>query len=109
LIGDEGIHPTTAEGLAALDPGLPTGTTTYGGQTHPADGNAGIVVTTEAKATEMSRDMSVGVRLISFGLARVEKAHMPAAPVPAAQKALRAARFRADQVHCVKTHNPFIE
>jgi acetyl-CoA acyltransferase len=81
---------------------------TYGGQTHPADGNAGIVITTEAKAEEMSRNTSIGVKLISFGLSRVEKAHMPAAPAPAAQRALHAAGLRVDQIQCVKTHNPFI-
>lgn len=37
LSGDEGIHATTREGLARLEPVLPGGTITFGGQTHPAD------------------------------------------------------------------------
>ena len=48
LQGDEGIHATTAEGLARLTPVLPDGSITYGGQTHPADGSAGMLMTTAA-------------------------------------------------------------
>jgi acetyl-CoA acetyltransferase len=43
--GDVGVHPTTAEGLAKLAPAEPGGVVTYGTQTHPADGTAGLVVT----------------------------------------------------------------
>ena len=38
---DEGVHETTAEGLAALTPAAEGGVVTYGSQTHPADGAAG--------------------------------------------------------------------
>ncbi|MGZ5216817.1 MAG: thiolase family protein, partial [Caldimonas sp.] len=41
---DEGVHPSTAEGLAALAPTLEGGVVTFGSQTHPADGAAGCVV-----------------------------------------------------------------
>jgi acetyl-CoA acetyltransferase len=51
--GDEGVQPSTAEGLARLRPVVEGGTVTYGGQTHPADGNAGMVVTTAARAREL--------------------------------------------------------
>jgi len=47
---DVGVHPTTAEGLAKLAPVEPGGVVTYGTQTHPADGTAGLVVTTAARA-----------------------------------------------------------
>jgi acetyl-CoA acetyltransferase len=36
---DEGITPTTAEGLAKLAPVEPGGVLSFGAQTHPADGN----------------------------------------------------------------------
>lgn len=106
--GDVGIFPTTIEGLAALRPVLPNGTVNYGGQTHPADGNAGIVMATEEKARELSRDPSISVRIVSFGQARAGKARMPAAPVPAARKALENAGLSSEQIQCIKTHNPFI-
>ena len=40
LESDEGIRFSTPQGLANLKPVLTGGTVTYGGQTHPADGNA---------------------------------------------------------------------
>ncbi|MBK6863533.1 MAG: thiolase family protein [Ideonella sp.] len=107
LAGDEGISHSTAEGLAALKPVAPGGTVTYGGQTHPADGNAGLVVTTRERARELSRDPKIAVRLHGFGLARAELAYMPEATVPAAERALAQAGLRITQMAAVKTHNPF--
>ena len=108
LVGDEGIHATTAQGLAQLQPVLPDGTVTYGGQTHPADGNAALVLATEARARELSADRGICIRVLSFGQARVEPAYMPMAPVPAAQQALAAAGLSASQLDAVTTHNPFV-
>jgi acetyl-CoA acetyltransferase len=108
MMGDEGVHQTTAEGLSALKPVLSDGTVTYGGQTHPADGNAGMIVTTAEKAAELSRDRTVGVEIVAFGQARVAPAHMPMAPVPAARRALASAGLSIDQVAAIKTHNPFV-
>ena len=47
---DEGITPCTAEGLAALKT-IPDSILTVAAQTHAADGNAGMIVTTKEKAT----------------------------------------------------------
>jgi acetyl-CoA acetyltransferase len=107
LEGDEGLTRSTPEGLAALKPVTPGGTVTYGGQTHPADGNAAIVVTTRARARELSREPKIAVRIRGFGLARAELAHMPEATVPAAAQALAQAGIRVANLAIVKTHNPF--
>ena len=107
LEGDEGISHSTPEGLAALKPVAPGGTVTFGGQTHPADGNAAIVVTTREQAREMASDPKIAVRLHGFGLARAELAYMPEATVPAAQRALTQAGRTIGQMAAVKTHNPF--
>src|SRR5947208_13854660 len=83
---DVGVYPTTREGLAKLHPVEADGLVTYGGQTHPADGTAGVFVTNEARAREIGGD---GVaRILGSGVARVGKAKMPKAPVPAAERAL---------------------
>ncbi len=103
---DEGVHETTAEGLAALRPVLPEGVITYGTQTHPADGCAGCVVTTVEQARELSGGEGVA-RILGSGLARVEKARMPKAPVPAAERALADAGLTMADVDVVTTHNPF--
>lgn len=104
---DEGIFPTTAEGLNKLKPVLPDGSVTYGDQTYPADGNAGMIVTTRERARELSRSRDIEIRLIAFGQSRVKKGFMPMAPVPAARQALDAAGLTIGDMKAIKTHNPF--
>jgi acetyl-CoA acetyltransferase family protein len=104
---DEGVFPTTAEGLNRLRPVRPDGTVTFGGQTYPADGNAGMVVTTRERASAQSREKNIQVQIISFGQARVKKGFMPMAPVPAARQALQSADLDIGDLGAIKTHNPF--
>ncbi len=103
---DDGVFPTTADGLAKLKPVLPEGTVTFGTQTHPADGNAGVLVTSEGHARELSADKRVVIRLVSFGEARVKKGFMAMATVPAARQALSRAGWQVQDC-AIKTHNPF--
>ncbi|MBI1906093.1 MAG: thiolase family protein [Rhodocyclales bacterium] len=107
LEGDEGIAHSSAEGLAKLKPAMPGGTITFGAQTHPADGNAAIVVTTREQARALSADPRIAVRIHGFGLSRAELAYMPEATIPAAHSAMAQAGLRFDQLAVVKTHNPF--
>jgi len=108
LKGDEGVTESTPEGLAKLRPVLEGGSVTYGAQTHPADGNAGMIFATPEKAAELSSDPKIAVRILGFGLARAELAYMPEAPVPAAKMALDQAGIPIQQVAAIKTHNPFV-
>ncbi len=103
---DEGIYATTAEGLAKLAPQSPDGVVTFGTQTHPADGTAGMVIAPTEVAREAQRRPRCP-RILGSGFARVEKARMPKAPVPAALAALADAGVTIDQVDAVKSHNPF--
>ena len=104
---DEGVFPSTAEGLAKLKPVLPDGTVTYGGQTYPADGNAGMIVTTKDKARELSQDPKIEIQLLSFSEGRAEKGYMPKANAPAARSALKKAGVDLKDIKAIKTHNPF--
>lgn len=104
---DEGVHPTTREGLGRLRPVLEGGTITYGTQTHPADGNAGLVVTTAERARELARDSAIEVRVLGWGDARVGKGMMPKATVPAARAALERSGLTVADCTAIKTHNPF--
>ncbi|MBI5276497.1 MAG: thiolase family protein [Burkholderiales bacterium] len=106
LDADEGITPCTLEGLRALKPAQAGGVTTPGSQTHPADGAAGLVVTSRDKARSLARDRGV-VQLLAAGFARAEKGRMPKAPALAAQKALAAAGRTVRDLQVVVTHNPF--
>ena len=107
VAADEGIFPTEAEGLARLRPVLPDGTVTFGSQTYPADGNAGMVICDAERANELSKDKAHTIQVISFGEARVAKGMMPTAVVPAAQQALSRADIDVSQCAAIKTHNPF--
>ena len=104
---DEGVFPTTREGLARLKPVLQGGTVTYGGQTFPADGNAGLIVTTRARAAELARDPGVTIQILAFGEGRSGRGFMPMANVPAASRALEQAGVSIAEVKAIKTHNPF--
>ena len=82
---------------------MPEGTITFGSQTHPADGAAGMLLMSKERA-ERRRDP----KLCSYGVARVEKGYMAKAVVPAAQNALQAAGITASATcKVIKTHNPF--
>ena len=104
---DEGVFPSTPEGLAALKPVLADGVHTYGSQTYPADGNCGIAVTTRERARELSVDPNLEIQIVSFGFARAKKGFMGAAVAPSAQMALEKAGLKAADLGAIKTHNPF--
>ncbi len=104
---DEGITPCTKEGLVSLKPVLPDGTHTFGAQTHPADGNCAVVVTTKEKAKELSSDPKMEIRIVSYGFARTKKGFMAMAVVPAVKMALDKAGITIKDVKAIKTHNPF--
>jgi acetyl-CoA acetyltransferase len=105
---DEGITPCTADGLAKLKPLVPGGVHSFGAQTHPADGNASIVVATKEKAQELSADPSIPIQVIAYGFSREKKGYMAAAPVPAAKMALSQAGLSIADIKVIKSHNPFI-
>jgi len=105
--GDEGVFPTTAEALARLRPVVEGGTVTYGTQTYPADGNAGLVLAIQEKAQALSRDPDVEIQILSYGEARVKKGFMAMSVVPAAKRALSDAGIGVKDVKAIKTHNPF--
>jgi acetyl-CoA acetyltransferase len=107
LEGDEGIVTSTVEGLARLRPVRKDGSVTYGGQTHPADGNAAMLVTTPAHADEMSRDKNIVIEILGFGGSRTKLGFMPEATIPAAAGALRQAGLKIADMDAIKSHNPF--
>jgi acetyl-CoA acetyltransferase len=107
LPSDEGIKLSSADELAKLKPVVNGGTVTFGGQTHPADANAGLIVASPERARELSRDPKIRIRLLGFGTARAANAYMPEAPIPAAQRALDQAGLKINRMDAIKTHNPF--
>ncbi|HJW56646.1 MAG TPA: thiolase family protein [Burkholderiaceae bacterium] len=107
LAGDEGVFPTTADGLAELKPVIDGGVVTYGNMTHPADGNAAVILASSDAARNLSRNPAIRINVVGFGQARTDLGFMPAAPIGAADRALRMAGISLKDVKAIKTHNPF--
>jgi acetyl-CoA acetyltransferase len=105
---DEGITPCTAEGLAKLKPVEPGGVLSFGAQTHPADGNCGFIIATKDIAKSLSADPKIEVQILAYGFARERRGYMAAAPVPAAEMALKTAGLKVSDMKAIKTHNPFV-
>jgi acetyl-CoA acetyltransferase len=101
------VRFSSAEELARLKPVIDGGTVTFGGQTHPADGSAAMIIARPARARELSPSPEIRIELLGFGLARAALAFMPEAPIEATRRALEAADTRIGDVHAIKTHNPF--
>ncbi|WP_372604112.1 thiolase family protein [Actibacterium sp.] len=108
LSGDDGVYPSSIEKMAKLKPVRETGTVTFAGQTHPADGSAGMVMVADAgRARELSTKDGPLSKVIAVAQARGERAHMPAAPILAAQQALDLAGLKITDIDVFKSHNPF--
>jgi acetyl-CoA acetyltransferase len=65
------------------------------------------VITTRAKARELSSDPSIEIRLLAYANARTEKGHMPMANIPAVGQVLDRAGIALSDVDVINTHNPF--
>ena len=98
---DWGVRPAPLEALAPLPAVEDEGVVSFGTQTHPADGCAGLVVTTADRAD------GIFARILATGFARVGRGLMPKAPVPAARVALEDAGLDIADMDVIKTHNPF--
>ncbi len=104
---DEGVFPTSAEGLANLKPVMPDGTVTFGGQTYPADGNAGMLLTTKDQARALSTAPEIEIRLLGYAQGRAKKGFMPMANAPAVRRVLDRSGVALKDIRAIKTHNPF--
>jgi acetyl-CoA acetyltransferase len=104
---DEGVMESSAEGLSGLRPVIPDGVHTFGSQTHPADGNCAVIVTSQEKARELSLDPNIEIQILSYGYARTKKGFMAMSVAPAVEMALNGAQISIQDVKALKTHNPF--
>ena len=94
--------------MAALKPVMPDGSVTFAGQTHPADGSAGMVIcATEVRAAELAPMGGPVIEALAVAQGRDEIAHIPAAPIRAAKRALDVAELTIGDIDVFKSHNPF--
>jgi acetyl-CoA C-acetyltransferase len=80
---------------------------TSGTQTHPSDGLATLLVTSEAKARELSSSPDIDIQLVAKAYIRAEPTYMPEAPALAVAKLLQRTGLTMDDIAVVKSHNPF--
>lgn len=108
LEGDAGVYPADAAKMAGLRPVIEGGTVTFAGQTHPADGNAGMIVTdTFERAAEIAGADKPRIEVLTIAQAREEKGFMPAAPILATRNSLEQSGLAIGDISVIKSHNPF--
>ncbi|SMH36246.1 thiolase family protein [Maritimibacter sp. HL-12] len=105
--GDQGVHPVDPEKMAALAPVREGGSVTFAGQTHPADGNAGMIVTDSAGRAAEIAGSGPSIEVLAVAQAREDKGFMPAAPILATRRVLERAGLSMSDVTTIKSHNPF--
>ena len=102
---DLGVRHVTPDGLRAMRE-LDT-CVTGGTQTHASDGMAVLLVTTEARARELSPRPEIVIRFTAKADVRTMPSLMPEAPVFAVRKVLERSGLKLSDMAVVKNHNPF--
>ncbi len=101
-VGVKNVTQAALKAMRELAPGI-----TGGGQTHPADGMATLVVASKDKAKELSLRPEIDIQLIAKTDYRTGPSLMPEAPAYAVLKLLRQTGVSASDIKVVKSHNPF--
>ncbi len=104
---DEFINKkTNAEALAGLRPAFDTaGTVTAGNASGLNDGAAGVVVMTAAKAAQLG--LKPLARIASYATVAIDPSIMGIGPVPASQKALQRAGWKAQDLDLLEINEAF--
>ena len=106
---DEHPRPdTTLEQLAALKPAFKrdaSGSVTAGNSSGINDGAAAVLVTSEARASELG--LRPIMRMLSSAVAGVDPATMGLGPIPASRLALERAGLTVDEVDLVELNEAF--
>ena len=80
---------------------------TAGTQTHAADGMAAMLVTSEAKARELSTRPEINIEFVGKMEIRTSPGMMPEAPGLAVGKLLERTGLNVSDMAVIKNHNPF--
>ena len=104
---DEFINrKSTADGLAGLRPAFDkSGSVTAGNASGLNDGAAGVVVMTAKKASQLG--LTPLARIASYASAGLDPATMGMGPVPASQRALQRAGWKASELDLLEINEAF--
>jgi acetyl-CoA acyltransferase len=103
---DQGIRPTTAEGLAQLRPAFrEDGVVTAGNSSQISDGAAALLVTTSDFARRVG--LRPVARVHTVATAGVDPVTMLTAPIPATQKALKRSGLAIEDIGTYEVNEAF--
>lgn len=102
---DTGVRKISLKSLKAMRE-LDT-CVTGGTQTHASDGMATLLVTTKAKAKELSKKPEIEISFVAKTEVRTQPSLMPESPALAVQKLLKQTGLTMKDISVVKNHNPF--
>jgi acetyl-CoA acyltransferase len=103
---DEGIRPTTLEGLAALKPAfLPEGVLTAGTSSQITDGASAALLMTVERAQQLG--LRPRARFVDFAVSGVDPIMMLTGVIPATQSVLERAKMTLDQIDLVEINEAF--
>jgi acetyl-CoA acyltransferase len=106
LATDQGIRPTSAEGLAALRPAFrEDGVVTAGNSSQISDGAAALLVTTSDLAGKLG--LRPLARVHTVATAGVDPVIMLTAPIPATQKALKRSGLSLEDIGTFEVNEAF--
>ncbi len=106
LRADEGIRPSTAEGLSHVKPAfMPEGKVTAANSSQITDGASALLIMSEEKAIELG--LTPRARFHSFALAGADPIEMLTAPIPATRKVLERAGLTIDDIDVVEINEAF--
>ena len=102
---DVGVRQITMSGLREMRE-LDT-CVTAGTQTHASDGMATLLVTTEAKARQLSTRPEIDIQFVGKSELRTAPSMMPESPGMAVAELLTRTGLKMSDMAVVKNHNPF--
>jgi acetyl-CoA acyltransferase len=106
VTADQGIRPTTAEGLAGLKPAFrEDGVVTAGNSSQISDGAAALLVTTSEYAERLG--VRPIARIHTVATAGVDPVIMLTAPIPATQKALKRSGLALEDIGTFEVNEAF--
>ena len=106
VVADEGIRPSTAEGLATLKPAFkPDGKVTAGNSSQITDGASAALIMSEERAAQLG--LVPRARFCAFALAGVDPVMMLTGPIPATRKVLSKAKLELSDIDRVEINEAF--
>jgi acetyl-CoA acyltransferase len=103
---DEGIRPTTVEGLGNLKPSFKEdGKVTAGTSSQICDGASAMLITSEETADRLN--LKPRARVHTFALAGTDPVSMLTGPIPATEKALKKAGLTAADIDVFEVNEAF--